>query len=278
MHVHIYLDTNACRYFGEAFATDTLADDLRKKMVLSPLSLFEILAQLAREDCGDDVLRQIQAIPNWTDSSNTSLLPWPDDWLHFVWFQKQKPDDGFTERMKYALNLCLNADHPESLAVLKEMASEHAKMIDDFKREKAEQFKAMVDAARQDKLKTFDTTEFWYASIADSAGADPKSKSVDEVVSALSAHHEFNQAKLQRALTIREYKPLSRKNQNDIFDVEQLVYLWDKSLCMLTADGGFKSKVTNSKQATRIITAEEADLRDAKRVEVILRDFLGRMN
>jgi hypothetical protein len=32
----------------------------------------------------------------------------------------------------------------------------------------------------------------------------------------------------------RHYNPLSRKNQNDIIDSEQLVYLGDDSLCMLT--------------------------------------------
>jgi hypothetical protein len=134
---------------------------------------------------------------------------------------------------------------------------------------------AMIGAARQDKVKAFDMTEVWSASIAKSVGADPKSKPIDEIVSALRAQHEFEQAKLRTALTIPKYNPLSRKNQNDIIDVEQLVYLWDESLCMLTADGGFKSKVTNSKQATRIVTAQAADLRNAKKVEAILRDCLG---
>ena len=177
--------------------------------------------------------------------------------------------------MKYALNLCLSANSPESLGALRQTATQHAKLMDDTKRQKAEEFKAMIDAARQDKLKALDITEVWFASIAKSVGAELKSKPVDEIVSALSAHHEFEQAKLQTALTIPEYNPLRRKNQNDIIDVEQLMYLWDESLCMLTADGGFKNKVTNSKQATRIITAKAADLMNAKRAEVILRDALA---
>lgn len=271
---HIYLDTNAFRCFGEAFATDRLADDLRKKMVISPLSAFEVLAQLVREDCGDDVLRQINAIRNWTDSSRVGLLPWPDAWLYQVWFQEQKPDDGFAKRMENAFNLCMTADSPASLTALREASAEHAKLMDEFKRQKAEEFKAMIDAAKQDKVEAFDTTEAWFISIANSVGADPKSKPVAEIVCALSAHHEFEQAKLQRALAIPEYNPLSRKNQNDIIDSEQLVYLADKSLCMFTADSGFKSKVTKSKQGARIITAPAVDLMDAKRVEVILRAAL----
>jgi hypothetical protein len=43
---------------------------------------------------------------------------------------------------------------------------------------------------------------------------------------------------------------------------------------MLTADSGFKSKVTKSKQAARIITATAVDLMDAKKVEGILRTAL----
>ena len=93
-------------------------------------------------------------------------------------------------------------------------------------------------------------------------------------MSALSAHHEFEQAKLKTALGEPEYNPLSRKNQNDIIDAEQLVYLADESLCLLTADSGFKSKVTKSKQAARVITAAATDLMNAKKVEAILRATL----
>ena len=72
-------------------------------------------------------------------------------------------------------------------------------------------------------------------------------------------------------LTDREYNPLSRKNQNDIIDVDQLLYLSDPSLCMMTADGGFKSKVRDSDQAARIITAPASDLMDPDKAELLVR-------
>jgi hypothetical protein len=103
------------QYQNEAFAKGSLADDLRKKMLVSPLSAFEVLAQLPREDCGDDVLRQIKAIRNWTDPSHGRLLPWPDDWLYYVWFQQQKPDNGFAKKMGNAFSWCMTADSPTSL-------------------------------------------------------------------------------------------------------------------------------------------------------------------
>lgn len=271
MHRHFYLDTNAFRYFGHAFAQHTLADDLKDRMLISPLSAFEVFAQLAREDCGDDVLRQVRAIRNWTNPAHSLLLPWPDTWLYGVWFQKQKPDDEFTRKMADAFNLCLTADSPAALTTLKEVSVDHAKLMDDFKLQKAEQFKAMIDAARQEGAKSVDTTDAWFVSIANSVGADPKSKPMAEIVSAFSAHHEFEQAKLQTALANPEYNPLSRKNQNDIIDTDQLVYLSDESLCLITADSGFKSKVKRSRQAARIITVPAADLMNSKRAEAVLR-------
>jgi len=59
---HIYLDTNAFRYFGYAFENVALAKDLRDKILISPLSAFEVFAQMADERDGDSVLRQVHAI------------------------------------------------------------------------------------------------------------------------------------------------------------------------------------------------------------------------
>ena len=265
---HFYPDTNAFRYFGIAFADNELAADLRARMLVSPLTTFEALAQLAREDCGEDVLKQIKAMRNWTDPSHTGLLPWPNDWLYTIWHNKPKPDDGFTKKIEDAFNWCMTADSADSLAELKQTAVEHAKLVDAFKLQKAIEFKAMIDAARQEGTKAFDTTQFWFNSIANSVGADPASKPEDEIVDALSAQHEFEQAKLQTALKTPEYNPLNRTNQNDIFDVEQLVYLADPSLYMITSDRGFKRKVKKSTQVDRIILASADDLMDGRRLRL----------
>jgi hypothetical protein len=101
------------------------------------------------------------------------------------------------------------------------------------------------------------------------------SKTIPEVQSLLGAYHEFEQSKLQTALLIPEYNPLSHKNQNDIIDSEQLIYLSDPSLCMLTADKGIKSKVVKSEQAARIVVATPEDLSDAKKAEAVVGCALG---
>lgn len=147
--------------------------------------------------------------------------------------------------------------------------------MDDFKMGKAQEFKDMLDAARREKVRAYDMTRDWFQAIARSVNADPASKPIEEIVAALSAHHEFEQVKLQRALKARTYNPFSRDNQNDIIDAEQLLYLCEPSLCMITADAGFKSKVRKSDQAERIITAPANDLMDPHKAEAVLRAALN---
>jgi len=102
-------------------------------------------------------------------------------------------------------------------------------MMDDFKLAKAQEFKAMIEAAGRERVKAYDMTAAWFEAIAKSVDAAPNSKPVAEIVNALSAHHEFEQAKLQSALNEPEYNPLSRRNRNDIIDAEQLIYLADSN-------------------------------------------------
>jgi hypothetical protein len=123
MPKHIYLDTNAFRYFGHAFANTTLTDDLRDKVLISPLSAFEVFAQLADERDGDKVLNYVHAIRNWTNPKRSGLLPWPNEWLYQVWFQKPHEDDGFTRKMQDAFNMCLATD---SISSFKQMAADAA--------------------------------------------------------------------------------------------------------------------------------------------------------
>ena len=106
----VFLDTNAFRYFGIAFRDVELADYLRDKILISPLSAFEVFAQLADESDGDKVLSQIRATRNWTNRQRTGLLPWPDDMLNQLWLQRPATDDEFRKRMEEAFNGCLAAN------------------------------------------------------------------------------------------------------------------------------------------------------------------------
>ena len=89
-----------------------------------------------------------------------------------------------------------------------------------------------------------------------------------------SAYHEFELEKLRRALVSPDYNPLSHDNQNDIIDAEQLVYLADESLCMVTADRALKGKVTKSNQAARVILSAAEDLMDPQKAEGVIKSIL----
>ena len=90
MPERIYLDTNAFRHFGVAFEKAPLASSLADRILISPLSAFEALAQLAEED-GDVVLGQIHAIRHWINPQHSGLSPWPDDMICQLWLNSCLP-------------------------------------------------------------------------------------------------------------------------------------------------------------------------------------------
>lgn len=214
------------------------------------------------------MLSQVKAVGNWTNPQHSGLLPWPSDMLYQLWFQKPKQDDAFRMGMERSFNVCLTTD---SLETIKVESAKHKRVMDKCKAGTAQQFKDMIDEA----TKRNDMESAWFFGIAKRVGADPASKPVSEIVSIFNAYYEFEKCKLQRALANPRYNPLSRKNRNEVIDAEQLVYLGDPKLCMLTSDRGFKSKVAQSTQAPRIITVPPDDLMDAQKAEHVVRCSLS---
>jgi hypothetical protein len=148
MAERIYFDTVAFREVGTAFEKATLAADLRERMLISPITAFEVLSQLTITNA-DEVLRQIHAVYNWTKPEHTGLLPWPSDALFTFWFQKPAPDDGFTKRMEKAFNVCLASDSAKSL---QEEAGKLKDGMDGMKQKSAEDFGRLLEAAKKEAL------------------------------------------------------------------------------------------------------------------------------
>jgi hypothetical protein len=76
--VKIYTDTNVLRYFGIAFAETSLAEDLKVQLLLSPLTLMELISQLGT-DGADEAFAAVQALPRVHNPEATGMLPWSDD-------------------------------------------------------------------------------------------------------------------------------------------------------------------------------------------------------
>jgi hypothetical protein len=265
MRARIYLDTVAFREVGKAFEKKQLSSDLKDRIFLSPLTVFEVLSQLTIEK-GDEVLSQIRAFYNWTNPEHAGMLPWPDDMLFQLWFKKSSPDDGFTKRMEMAFNVCLAAD---STKKLQEEAGKLKDLMDRMRQDSAQNFGRLVEAARREPFEGEGFSNVWFRGIAAWVKADPSSKSVSEIVSILNAYHEFEENKLKTAVKNKGYNPEKRKN--DLFDAEQLIYLGDSSLCFVTCDTGFQNLVKKSPQAERIFVLTLAELADAKKVDAVLR-------
>lgn len=270
MPERIYLDTVAFRNFGKAFEKNTLAIALRDRILISPLTVFEIFSQFTTGEA-DAVLRQVQAVLNWTNPERTGLLPWPDDALFSVWNKKLPPVDDFTARMQKAFNTCLAA---ESVDALREDAGRLKDVMDKMREKTAQDFGRLMDAARKEPLEGENFSKAWFQGIANRIKADAKSKDIKEIVTALSAYHEFEESKLRVALASKDYKP--EKHANDLLDAEQLIYLSDPSLCFVSCDGGFRNLVKKSPQAKRIIVAPPQELVDGPMVEVLVRGITTR--
>ena len=261
----VYFDTTAFRHIGTAYAKAALADDLRDRILISPLTVFEVLSQLTIEKA-DEVLQQIHAVLNYVNPKRTGLLPWPDAALKGVWFGKTGSDDGFTKRMQKAFNTCLQTD---SVETLRDEAGKLRDSIDDMNQKTAEEFERLLEAARREGLKEGDFSSLWFIGMARRIKADPESKKIQDVVHAFSAYHEFEESKLKTALANEDYNPL--KHKNDLLDAEQLVYLNDANLRFLTCDKGFAGRVRKSPQAARIHTVTLDDLADAPKIEALIR-------
>jgi hypothetical protein len=263
----IYFDTVAFREVGKAFEKNTLPTELRDRILISPLTVFEVWSQLTIAKA-DEVLQQVHATLNWANPNHTGLLPWPDDALFGIWFKKAAPDDGFTQRMQNAFNTCLAA---ESAKELQDEAGRLKDVMDKMKDKTAQDFGRLLQAARKERLEGEKFSQAWFQGIANRIKAEPKSRDMSEIVSTLNAYHEFERGKLQVALENKDYNP--EKHKNDLLDAEQLIYLSDPSLCFLTCDKGFANLVKNSSQAKRVITVAPEELLDPGKVETLIREI-----
>lgn len=132
MNALAYFDTDCFHHFASVFENCALRDDLREKIVFSPVTMMEMFSHLARE-WGDKVLKQIKGLQNWIVADHALILPWMDAAVSHIGFGIEVKDDEYTTALQADINRCANAELSKLLDVartrdaeLKQVKQEYA--------------------------------------------------------------------------------------------------------------------------------------------------------
>ena len=254
--VRIYTDTNVLRYFGEAFTTRTVPQEIAVQLFLAPLAILELLSQLGTEGA-ENAFAAVQALPRVHNPAACGVLPWSDDFFRTCLFKLQPGQDIITQSINNAVNRVLNA---ANAAELKAEGEEMRALLNKGKNEAADNFTALrASVSAEGRLDPAEDRRIFAQSIARRAGVEPESVDVDFVLTHLDAHYRFEQQRINAAIDNPEYNVTKRAN--DVYDSELLIYLADPSLHLLTCDTGFK-RSNGSSQANRIHIVPTDALRD----------------
>jgi hypothetical protein len=244
--VRIYTDTNVLRYFGEAFATSAVPQEIAIQLFLAPLVTLELLSQLGTEGA-ESAFAAVHALPRVHNPAACGILPWTDDFFRICLFKLQPDQDIITQSINNAVNRVLNA---ANAAELKAEGEEMRALLDKGKNEAADNFTALrASVSTEGRIDPAEDRRIFAQSIARRAGVEPESVDVDFVLTHLDAHYSFEQQRINAAIDNPEYNVTKRAN--DVYDSELLIYLADPSLHLLTCDTGFR-RSSGSSQANRI--------------------------
>jgi hypothetical protein len=265
----IYTDTNALRYFGDAFRASSLDDDLRDHLLMSPVSILELLSQLATRG-GKDALSAVQAIVNVYNPSHTGLLPWSEDAFREAVFGVPAKPDTFTDAATGAVNDCLAATTARELH---KQSTRLRGLLDEAKHETTAAFADLLKACKSDGPMPDDTHRSIFAhAIAERAEVSTGEVDVDKVIDRLDALYVYEVDKLKAAIGSHNYNV--KKHENDFFDAEQLVYLAYPGLNFLTCDTGF-NRAAASPQFARIHIVSPEFLMDHATASALIRNILA---
>jgi hypothetical protein len=257
-----YLDTDAFHCLGRTFQAKPLREDLRGRILLSPITFLEALTHLTLKT-KEEVLAHFRAIRNWSNPRDLRLLPWPSHAIAEFAFCTCTDDLEFPSLVEGTINSCLVS---ESATEFHEAAGELKNLLDDHKKQKAAQFRELVNLYPAAADTGADLSLAWVRAIADRAKVSIDARPLSEVLSKLSAYHEYEQERIKVAANNASHVP----DENDVFDSEQLVYLADPNLHFVTCDGGYLKRIKKSPQLSRIHRIPIEVLRDSTRIEGLL--------
>jgi hypothetical protein len=266
----IYTDTNALRYLGIACKEMALPLDLRDSLLLSPMAVMELLSQLALEKDAEAAFSTLRAFPNIHNGKASGMLPWSDTAFRVSVFDLPPIADEVIPSLNSAVNDVLDAKNARSVHKL---GTRFRQMLDHAKQQKVEDFSNWMKAWRSEgPLSEADHRRAFADSIARSAKVDSAATDADYIVERLNALYLFDNIKIKRAASDKNYNP--EKHANDIYDAEFLVYLADPGLHFLTSDKGFR-KAEGAIQYRRIHIVRPERLTDASSAIESLRGILS---
>jgi hypothetical protein len=111
------------------------------------------------------------------------------------------------------------------------------------------------------------------AGLAQRVGVDPLNPLCDGLPYFFNAFFEYEESRVLIASQVPDYNPCSRKNKNDAFDSEQLVYLALAGHCFLTCDRKYSRRVKKAEQAQRIRTVKPELLADPLSATALLQQL-----
>jgi hypothetical protein len=265
-----FFDTNVMRYLPGGL-TVPLPDEIRDLVRLSPISVLELISQIAIEP--QAALGAIHSFDKWLNPNRTILLQWYEPFYADLVFGVQL-QDAVSEHIAAAVKRCF------ALTVTDDVI-EDAQQLREFlvaaKRRKAELLERAVRRIRSTGVAADELAagarRAIAAGIAERIGAPPASWAEEVVAERLSAYFEFHTDLIVRAVQALGFKFSTPDHLNDHFDAEQLSYLADSDLHFITCDAGY-TRVRHAPQRNRIHVLSASDLQDPNLASEVIADVL----
>lgn len=236
----VYFDTNVIRHLRKGLREQSLPQEVKNQVVLSPLSVLELVSQIAAAP--NDALSAIHAMRSWMDPDHAELLGWVDVFVAHWVFSREIPDET-SKGLRRVLTACYVTQAPD------DKLCEDARALLNFLT-KAKQRKATLlsDAASAIRQRPEDNSNenlrgAARLALADGlrakAGLTPQEIGDDAIAACLPGYFEYHMDLVARAIPDDKFDFFSAKHLNDHLDAEQLLFLADSSLHYFTADKGY---------------------------------------
>jgi hypothetical protein len=270
MRPTIFFDTNVFRYFATAFRDSPLDEDLTHYLAVSPISLLELLGQLATPGA-QEAFDAIQTMFKVFRPEHTVMLPWEDEVFRVIVFGVQPTQQRVTDALSNATHKVFNASSPNELQA--ESQELHTMLIQ-AKYQAAEDFAQALNSWRKDGAPDdILHRRFFAEGIARRADVPVKDIDAEDVTKKLCALWAYESTRLENAASEPNYNPHRNENENDAFDAEQLVYLAIEEAHFLTADSGFR-KASTTVQYPRIHLEPVQTFTDHKLATQLIRSIV----